>query len=40
MNNDAENAPMPSINRKLGHQPESGYYGLVSHLNGGEEARL
>jgi GNAT superfamily N-acetyltransferase len=31
-NNDAENAPMLAVNRKLGYQPEPGYYRLVSHL--------
>jgi GNAT superfamily N-acetyltransferase len=31
-NNDAENAPMLAINRKLGYQPEPGYYRMVAHL--------
>ncbi len=32
-NNDAENAPMLAINRKLGYHPEPGYYRLVAHLD-------
>ena len=28
-NNDSENAPILAINRKLGYQPEPGYYKLV-----------
>jgi GNAT superfamily N-acetyltransferase len=35
-NNDAENAPMLAVNRKLGYQPEPGYYRLVAHLHAGE----
>lgn len=31
-NNDAENAPMLAVNRKLGYQPEPGYYRLVALL--------
>lgn len=34
-NNDAENAPMLAINRKLGYQPEPGYYRLVEYLDTG-----
>jgi GNAT superfamily N-acetyltransferase len=35
-NNDAENAPMLAINRKLGYQSEPGYYRLVAHLGAGD----
>ncbi len=35
-NNDAENAPMLAVNRKLGYQPEPGYYRLVAHLDASE----
>lgn len=30
-NNDAENAPMLAINRKLGYRPEPGYYRMRAH---------
>jgi RimJ/RimL family protein N-acetyltransferase len=35
-NNDAENAPMLVVNRKLDYQLEPGYYRLVAHLHVGE----
>jgi GNAT superfamily N-acetyltransferase len=35
-NNDAENAPMLAVNRKLGSQPEPGYYRLVMRTDGGD----
>jgi GNAT superfamily N-acetyltransferase len=31
-NNDSENAPMLTVNRKLGYQPEAGKYLLLQHL--------
>jgi GNAT superfamily N-acetyltransferase len=30
--NDARNAPMLAINRKLGYQPLAGHYGMMKHL--------
>ena len=35
-NNDAENAPMQAVNRKLGFQPKPGYYRLVARMDGSE----
>jgi GNAT superfamily N-acetyltransferase len=35
-NNDAENAQMLAVNRKLGYQPEPGYYRLVAYLDAGD----
>jgi GNAT superfamily N-acetyltransferase len=31
-NNDAENAPMLAVNRKLGYRPEPGYYRMRAYL--------
>lgn len=31
-NNDSQNAPMRAVNRKLGYQPEPGYYRMRAHL--------